>query len=199
MLWGRCLLPIWSAPLSEGMLHMSSTNGQACPYLVSRLPGGVPLFPAMGDFTLTVRMRFDHVTPWGTFFVVLQSQSSEPSGSAPLGQYEDVLMAISAANLTSGLSGQYITFGMLASPTELHEFSLECVGTIYTIRVDGQVAYGPIASTLRPTCVYMGNQVLAYWYPTDWCYLSMDDIRVEVPGPVPVGTTSWGSIKAMYR
>ena len=196
--------PYGSAPL-DGLLHLSSTNGQACPYLASRFPGSVPVFPASGDWTLRVRMRFDHITPWGTGFLAMQTPSTEPVGDNPPSRpYENILLFIASDygtgfELYSALGGSFVSVAYIPSAADLHEFDLECVGTTFTVRVDGQAVYGPITSALRPTAVELGNPVLAYWYPTDWCGFSIDYMRVEVPGPVPIAATSWGAIKAMYR
>jgi hypothetical protein len=190
--------PYGSATLTGGLIHVSSTNGQAFPFLVSRLPGSVPTFPSSGDFTVTVRMRFDRITPWGTFVDVLDWESTEPIGTNNPGPEQDVLH-IEAGGLYSFLGGSMERIADVPSPTELHDYGLECVGNLYTVTIDGQVVYGPVASDMRPTSVCLGNPVLAYWYPTDWTSLSVDYFRIEVPGPVPVQEHSWGAIKAMYR
>jgi hypothetical protein len=72
------------------------------------------------------------------------------------------------------------------SPLEFHEVSLACEGTSCTIRIDDQLVFGPVSSTLRPSAVYLGNPALAYWYPTDWQWFTVDYFRVETPGS-PVG------------
>lgn len=193
-----------SAAISDGPLHISSTNGQACPYVVSRLPGSVALFPTSGDFTLRVRMRFDHITPWGTYLVVLQTPSTEPTGSNPVRLADNILLVIAGDGsqgfeLYSALDGSFGPVAFASSGYQLRDFDLECIGASFTVRVDGEVVYGPSTSTLRPAAIFMGNQVLAYWYPTDWCWFSVDYIRVEVPEPVPVTQGTWGTLKAMFR
>jgi hypothetical protein len=45
----------------------------------------------------------------------------------------------------------------------------------------------------------MGNDSIAFWYPTDWTSFSIDYFRVEVPGQVPVAEKTWGALKSMYR
>lgn len=195
--------PYGNATLSEGLLHLSSSNGQACPYLVSRLPGSVEGFPASGDFTLKVGIRFDRVTPWGTFFGVFQTPSTQPSGTDPPLRIENLMLVIAGDGLYSALGGGASWFvpkvAEMPSPYELHEVALDCAGTEFTIRIDGQAVYGPVTSSLRPSAVFIGNAALAYWYPTDWTSFSVDYIRVEVPDPVPVEKCSWGALKATYR
>lgn len=198
--------PYGSAPCSEGMLHVSSSNGRACPYLASRLPGSVELFPPAGDFTLKVRMRYDRITPWGDGLMVVQTQSTEPTGDNAPAPYENLVFGIWAdlsdigsLGVVTGLNGYYQTVTLVPSPNALHEFMLECVGTTFTFSVDGGVVYGPVESALRPTAIWMGNPTLAYWYPTDWTSFSVDDISVEVPGPTSVRRDSWGGLKALYR
>jgi hypothetical protein len=178
--------PYGSLTLSDGMVHLTSTNGQACPFLVSRFPGATPLFPPSGDFTLKIRMRGDHLTPWGTFFMVLHAENTEPSGDVPIAHHEDMLLACSAWDLRTCLGGTDVAVASIPTPTEFHEISLNCTGTAYTIGIDGHVVYGPVTNTRRPTTVYLGNPALAYWYPTDWQWFSIDYFRIEVPGP-PAG------------
>jgi hypothetical protein len=190
--------PYGTALLSDGLLQVSSDNGQACPYLVSRIPGPVQPFPPAGDFTAKVRMRYDRLTPWGCGIVIFQIDNTEPVGTNPPGT-PDVLMMLWGEEIDTSLGGTFETVATMPPPYEMHEFELECVGNSYTISVDGQVVYGPVTSTLRPTAVAIGNAVLAYWYPTDWQEFSVDYIRVEVPGPVPVAGRTWGSLKEMYR
>ena len=177
--------PYGSAVLSEGLVHLSSSNGRAFPLLVSRLPGTIALFPALGDFTLRVNIRSDRITPWGTTLVVLQTQSTEPSGTTSLGRYSDMLLQISGGQVWSalGTGGDAVPVAYLPSPYELHEVALACFGNAFTISIDGEVVFGPVTDTLRPTAVFMGNPSLAYWYPTDWQWFSVDYFRVEVPGP----------------
>ncbi|MFN8179052.1 MAG: hypothetical protein U0167_14065 [bacterium] len=175
--------PYGSAILSDGSLHFSSSNGRAFPYLVSRLPGATPLFPGSGDFTFKARMHFDRITPWGTFLMVLQVPSTDPSGDNDPFTETDRLLQIASNGLYSALSGSISLVAGLPSPTTTHEVSLVCVGNKFTIKIDGQIVYGPVASTMRPNAVWMGNPAVAYWYSTDWTSFSVDDIRVELPGP----------------
>jgi len=85
--------PYGSATLAGGLLSLSSSNVRAFPALMSRLPGPVPVFPASGDFTFEVRMRYDRVTPWGDGVVVAQAQSTEPVGDNwTFGTPEDVVL-----------------------------------------------------------------------------------------------------------
>jgi hypothetical protein len=197
--------PYGSATLSDGLLGMSSSNGQAFPVLLSRLPGSVPLFPSEGDFKLTVRMRYDRVTPWGDGIAVFQTESTEPVGGTPdFGIPQNVLLHLwtdpsGAMTVYTAIGGSFQWVADVTPATELHEVALDCVGTSFTISVDNQVVYGPVASAMRPTAIIAGNAALAFWYPTDWSSFSVDYIRVEVPGPVPVAETTWGAIKSRYR
>lgn len=198
--------PYGSAVLSDGLLGLSSSNVRAFPVLLSRFPGAAPLFPPSGDFTLKLRMRYDRVTPWGVGIVVLQKASTEPIGDNYLfGPPEDILLHLWCDNSGGGITVYTAIGGSLqwvaeaTPPTAFHEFELDCVGSSFTISVDGQVVYGPVSSTLRPTAVSMGNDSIAFWYPTDWTSFSVDYVRVEVPAPTPVAPETWGAIKAMYR
>lgn len=197
--------PYGSAVLGGGLLGMSSSNGRAFPVLLSRLPGSVQLFPTSGNFTLTVRMRYDRVTPWGDGVAVFQAQNTDPVGGTPaFGIPQNILLHLWAdypggIEVNTALGGSIQMVASAAPATELHEFALACVGSDFTISVDGQVVYGPVSSALRPTAVVLGNAALAFWYPTDWSSFSVDYIRVEVPGLVSVAGTSWSAIKSLYR
>ncbi len=197
--------PYGSAVLLNGLLAMSSSNGQAFPVLLSRLPGSVPLFPPSGDFELKVRMRYDHVTPWGDGVAVFQAESTEPVGGTPaFGIPQNVLLHLwsgpgGVITVYTALGGSFQWVADAAPATEFHEFELGCVGTSFTISVDGQAVYGPVSSAMRPTAIILGNAALAFWYPTDWSWFSVDYLRVEVPGPVPVSETTWGALKSIFR
>jgi hypothetical protein len=97
--------PYGSAILSDGSLHLSSSNVRAFPVLLSRLPGAVPQFPTSGDFMLTVRMRYDRVTPWGVGLEVFQAQTTEPIGdNRPCGLPEDVLLQVWCDDPAGGIT-----------------------------------------------------------------------------------------------
>jgi hypothetical protein len=186
--------PYGSATLSGGLLHLSSNNERAFPDLVSRLPGPVATFPSSGDFTLTVRMGYDHITGAGTFFDAIEVESTDPA-EAPPSFAEDVLMHIGADGLYSYLSGSMVRVADVPT-TGLHDFRLQCAGNMFTITIDSQAVYGPIASAMRPTAIALGNNVLAYWSPVDWTWFSVDYVRVDTPGTVSVSEQTWGAIKA---
>ena len=124
--------------------------------------------------------------------MILQSQDTAPSGSVAIAGLEDMVLAISPDILWSFLGSPGQAVASMPSPLQFHEVALECAGTLYTIRIDGQLVYGPVSSSLRPTAVYMGNPALAYWYPTDWQWLTVDYFRVETPGP-PSGACCFAS------
>jgi hypothetical protein len=65
-------------------------------------------------------------------------------------------------------------------PTDPHEIKVEWVGTSAAILVDGEIVYGPLTTSLRPTAVLFGNHPL-YWYLGGaWTSWSIDEFRVEV-------------------
>jgi hypothetical protein len=184
--------PYGSAILSDGLLHMSSSNVRAFPVLLSRLPGSSPLFPPSGDFTLKVRMRYDRVTPWGTGIQVFQTQSTEPSGSNSLATPQNVLLHIwcddpgGGIDVFTAIGGSLVQVADVSPATEFHLFELDCAGNMLAIRVDGQIVFGPAGSDMMPTAAVMGNAAVAFWYPTDWTSFSVDYVRVGVPAP-PTG------------
>jgi hypothetical protein len=101
--------------------------------------------------------------------------------------------------VTTALDGSWHQVAEIYPLTDFHEFVVDCVGSMFTIGVDGQTVYGPVASSLRPTAVLMGNPCLAFWYPTDWTSFSVDYVRVETPEQVAVAAPTWGAVKAMFR
>jgi hypothetical protein len=190
--------PYGTTPISDGLLHISPSYGLASPYLVSRLPGPVQLFPALGDFTLKIGMRYDHVTGYGDGVFVEQQDSTEPSGVNPPSLRSNILLQIWTSTIQSSLGGSHEIVAPIVDPTGMHVYGLECAGNSYTISVDGLVVYGPVTSSLRPTAVWLGHPALAYWGWSDWTSFSVDYVRVEVPGPVLVVRETWGAIKARY-
>ena len=97
------------------------------------------------------------------------------------------------------MDGIWHIVGFVPSPYDFHEFVVACAGSSYTISVDGQPMFGPVTSDLRPSAINMGNADVAFWGDTDWSTFTVDDIRVDVPGPVPVAAESWGRIKARFK
>jgi hypothetical protein len=197
--------PYGSALLSGGLLGISSSNVRAFPVLLSRLPGPVPLFPPSGDFTFKVRIRYDRVTPWGDGIAVLQTESTEPVGdNEAFGPPQNLVLHLwsdpgGVITVYTAIGGSLQRVADATPATEFHEFELDCAGTSFTISVDGLTVYGPVSSAMRPAAVSMGNAAIAFWYPTDWTSFSIDYIRVEVPGPVPVVPETWGAVKARFR
>ncbi len=200
--------PYGSATLSDGWMHFSSSNERAYPILYSRLPGSVLVFPTSGDFSFTLRLRYDHLAPYGSGLAVFRSQDTEPVGDRlPHGHPEDVVLhmgtdaAQGGLRINTALDGSFDLVGIVpVDPTAPHEVKVVYVGTSAAILVDGQVIYGPVTTSLRPTAVLFGNAPI-YWYlwADDWTEWSLDEFRVEVDGPVPVIETTWGAVKARYR
>ena len=195
--------PYGSANLSDGWLHFSSSNPRAYPLLYSRLPGPVEVFPSSGDFSFTLRLRYDYLTGLGSGFVVFRAEDTEPVGvDPPHGRQEDIALHMGANSsgfsVATALDGSYHSVECALDPTQLHEVKVEWVGTSASILVDGEIIYGPVTTTLRPTAVVFGNHPL-YWYLAgDWTAWRLDEFRVEIPGPVPVAQETWGAIKARY-
>jgi hypothetical protein len=199
--------PYGSATLSDGWLHFSSTNERAYPMLYSRLPGTVPVFPTSGDFSFTLRLRYDHLAPYGAGLAVFRAQDTEPAGDRlPHGHPEDTVLHMGTDSAQGGLwiatalDGSYDPVGVVpVDPTVPHEVKVEYIGTSAAILVDGQVIYGPVTTSLRPTAVQFGSAPL-YWYlwADDWTAWSLDEFRVETEEPTPVVEETWGAIKARF-
>lgn len=197
--------PYGTATLSNGVLSLSGGYPLAFQYLVSRLPGSVALFPTAGDFTLTVRLRYDYVSGYGTGLIVYATQSTEPVGDNHSPVAQDVVLQVwddtpgEGIPVGTALDGTWRIVGFVPSPFDYHEFVVECQGDTFTISVDGQLMFGPVTSDLRPSAIYMGNPSVAFWGGADWSTFTVDEIRVDVPGPVPTIAGSWGQIKEMFR
>lgn len=180
--------PYGTAVLSDGLLQLASGFGRTFPYLASRLPGAVDLFPPLSDFTLRIRMRYDRVTAFGNGVVVLQSESTEPSGTNPPGLQQNLLLqmwchtGMGGVGVFTALGGSVHQIAVIPPPDEFHEFVLACQGDVFTISVDDELVFGPVTSDLRPTAIWMGNPALVYWGASEWTGFSVDYIRVEVPG-----------------
>jgi hypothetical protein len=192
--------PYGTPYLSNGMFNLSPTYGVACPYLVSRRPGTVQIFPPDGDFTMTIRMRFDPDTGYGTGVFVEQQDSTEPVGDNAPSIRSNILLEIWTTIIATSIGSTHeVVIAQIDRPTEMHDYGLVCVGNSYSITFDGAVIFGPVTSSLRPTVIWLGHPALAYWGWSNWTPSHVDDIRVSVPGPTPVNTTSWGRIKATFR
>jgi hypothetical protein len=174
--------------------------------LYSRLPGSVQVFPTSGDFSFTLRLRYDFITGLGSGLVVYRAQDTEPVGDdPPHGRPEDIVLhtgtnSSTGISVATALDGSYDLVGEVPlDPTGPHEFKVEWVGTSAAILVDGTIIYGPVTTSLRPTAVLFGNHPL-YWYLEGaWTSWSLDEFRVEVEGPVPVIEETWGAVKARYH
>lgn len=197
--------PYGSATLSGGWLHFASDNAHAYPMLYSRLPGSVQVFPATGDFSFTLRLRYDLITGLGSGLVVYRAEDTEPAGDGPPhGRPEDVVLHMGSASqgglfIATALDGSYQQVGIAAvDPTEPHEVKMEWIDGSASIRVDGEIFYGPVATSLRPTAVLFGNHPL-YWYLGGaWTAWSLDEFRVETEGTTQAADESWGAIKARF-
>jgi hypothetical protein len=198
--------PYGAAILSNGLLRQSAMSGFTFPFLVSRLPGSIEVFPPSGDFSLEVKMRYVYRTAMGVGLVVYQTQDTEPSGANPPVQLDNVLLNVWAdpdlkvkTAIEGASGGELVTVALVTSPDLFHEYTLDCVGNTFTISVDDQLVYGPVTSTLRPTAVWIGNPALIYTHITEWGCINVDYFRVELPGPVPAVVVPWGGLKASYR
>jgi hypothetical protein len=198
--------PYGSATLSDGWLHFSSNNDHAYPMLYSRLPGSVQVFPTTGDFSFTLRLRYDLLTGYGSGLIVYRAVDTEPAGDGPPhGRQEDIALhmgtdaAQGGLRILTALDGSYRLVGVVpVDPTEPHEVKVAWIGSSAEIRVDGEIIYGPVSTSLRPTAVLFANHPL-YWYLGGaWTAWSLDEFRVETEGTTQAADESWGAIKARF-
>jgi Big-like domain-containing protein len=161
--------PYGSIVVNGGIASFSSpANIRNFPYVWTK----TPVFPATGDFILTVRMRFDSRQSNGTFVSAVAWTPSIVGNSHPESNSWVFQIRASGANLFLGQDVGPVD-------TAMHTYVLEYVGGQYTLKIDGTVVAGPVESTLRPTAIMLGNPLFDWWTGgDDWTDFSVDLIQV---------------------
>lgn len=193
------------AVVESGLLRLSAPfRARAVPYLSTRQPEGVPVFPAVGDFVLTLRVRFDQLAWCGDGVMVIPWDDTRPIGDNASITSSNIVFQLwgdgGGIRLFTCLRGSYeeVVSGV-ANQDAFHEYVVRYEQGEYRFLVDGQVVFGPVLSSLRPTAMWIGNPIFSYSGCEDWSALSVDFVRVEGAGPTPVRTPSWGELKSTYR
>jgi hypothetical protein len=135
-------------------------------------------FPDKGNFALEFKMKYDSVNPHGTGFKVRRADSDNPLTNDLFSIWQD---SSSTYNLSVGLLGQ--GWRGMAYDTAAHVYRLEYRDGSYTLYIDGSKKIGPIASTIRPSQIWFGNPVWAWWGTYPWTTLSVDYVTVQKDDP----------------
>ena len=199
------LPPYGLATVESGVIKLSASLGaRAVPYLASRLPSDQPPFPRDGDFVLTIRIRYDHISGCGTGIFVIPWADTSPTGDNASVSATNVVFQIwgdgSGVTLSTSLGGTYEHLSVAIPNQEaFHQYAVRCEGGAYRFLVDGQTVFGPVENTLRPSAIWMGNPIFSYSGCEDWSAFSVDYVRVESVGATRASSNSWGTLKIRYR
>lgn len=195
--------PFGSALLADGMLQLSAPVGsRTFAYLATGGTNAPPVFPSSGDFVFSTALQITNAQIWGAGLTLMDWEDTSPAGdNAPAVRPNCVLQiwAGTTIEIYSALSGAFERLPIpIPNTLDMHQYELRCAGGTYSLYVDGVLRYGPIASTLRPHSVWIGNPVFSYWGPGGWSAFSTDYLRVSVPAATSTRRTSWGALKSRY-
>jgi hypothetical protein len=163
--FGPLTPPYGSVAVSNGKATVSGGSARAASYFWTGPPSRNSPFPATGDFILDVRMKFDSLAGTFTHLYVRDWPNSDPSGNNPPGAGNRVF------DITAATSGLFV--GLLGgdaggplvgvpSPTAEHNYRLEYVGGSYSLYIDGALFLGPVASSVRPNSIWVGQPVFLH-------------------------------------
>ena len=173
--------PHGAISVSGGAASFSAGARRTFPYVWRGQPSRSSPFPADGAFVLEVRMRFDSLAPSGTEFHVGDWANTDPSGDNPPGNLVFAIGACSACGLVTNLLG--VPSQVPGSDTAFHDYRLEYVNGRYSLWVDGVRTMGPVASSVRPNAIWIGNPVFTHWVAADWTDLTLDSVLVSAEQP----------------
>jgi hypothetical protein len=174
--------PYASVTEGGGLASFSAPPGHAFGYLVAGPPSRHP-FPSAGDFTLELRMRYDVSAQDGDGVMVQSTDNADPVGTnSPL-----TGRVLQVWNDPGGV-GHVALLGddtTVADASAFHDYRLEYAGGAYSLFVDGALVKGPIASSIRPSTIWLGHPDAVWWGSSPWSAFSVDFIRVTTPRPGP--------------
>ena len=183
--------PYGSIAVGGGLASFAAPDGRAFSYIVAGPPSRHP-FPDSGDFVVDVRMRYDFANVAGVGVMALATENADPSGPnspAP----NDARHVFQIWNDGGGLRVGVLFNNGVSIPdgSAFHDYRLEYVAGSYSLFVDDTLALGPIASTIRPTTLWIGNPVALWWGGGSfgpWTAFTIDFIRVT-GGVGPINTS----------
>jgi hypothetical protein len=168
-----------SVTVSNGSATFSAPYGRVFPFVWRGLPSKASPFPALGDFALEIRIRYDSIVDNGTGVWASFSPNTDPTGSYPdlqTGQTVFYVWADSGLGTRISLLGTEVPVPMALGT--FHLFRLRCIGSAYSLSMDGVLVAGPTTSSLRPNLVWVGNPGVTYWQAYDWTDFTLDFVRV---------------------
>lgn len=170
--------PYGSITVGGGLASFSAPDGRSFGYVVAGPPSRHP-FPSSGDFAFELRMRYDVQNVAGTGVMVRAAENADPAGTDP----PDAGRVFQVWNDGGGLHVALLGDGAsIANGLAFHDYRLEYVGGAYSLFVDGTRALGPVASSLRPSTIWLGNSVALWWGGGSfgpWTGFSLDSISVS--------------------
>jgi hypothetical protein len=183
--------PHGSVSVAGGQATLSAGVNRTFPYMWSGPPSKANPFPASGDFSLEVRMKFNSLKPHGTQLVVRDWPDSDPVGNNPPGG--NGVFNVGAGS-SGGLRYSLVTSASpgISGPLDWHTYRLEYSGGSYSLYIDGVLRDGPIASSLRPNAIWFGNPVFTHWGASDWTDFTLDYVTVDTTVTPPPDVLEFG-------
>ncbi len=191
--------PYGAILVSGGTASFSSGLNRAFPFIFVAPPGRPCPFPAQGDFTFEFRMRWDKTARQGPWILLTARESSVPAGTCAFYREGETVFGIEncawrgARVFTPGVhlgdDPPHGELGIAITPFcdifAMNTFRLTCQAGAYTLTINDQVVFGPVASPLRPKNILVGGWAVTTWEFSEWSCFTLDSIRVTVHAPPP--------------
>ena len=174
--------PYGKVSVGKGVLQISSDNEYIFPYFFTDPSSANRLFPATGDFSLEIRLRFDRIGWAGTGVYVRFWDQALPSGVNPPVSKDLRVFSIWSDCTSSriGLLGETVI--LPEAPEGFKVYRLEYVGGKCSAFVDNRRVAGPITSMLRPNMLWVGNPLVLWWRvgtgESGWTAFTIDYVKV---------------------
>jgi hypothetical protein len=180
-----------SVSVAGGEATLSAGVNRTFPYMWTGPPSKANPFPASGDFSLEVRMKFNSLKPHGTQLVVRDWPDSDPVGDNPPGG--NGVLSVGAGS-SGGLRYSLVTSASpgISGPLSWHTYRMEYSGGSYSLYIDGILREGPVASSLRPNNIWFGNPVFTHWGASDWTDFTIDYVTVDTTVTPPPDLLEFG-------
>ena len=163
--------------LTNGAAKFSSPPSRTFPYIWSGPPSKESPFPATGDFTLEMKMRFEDLSNFGVGLYARHWENSNPVGNNPPKSLANTAMRVwgDVGGVKARIFDQTIT---VADPTSDHVYRLELREESYQLFIDGISVSGPVTSTVRPNTLWIGNPYISSLGDGIWTSVVIDYVRV---------------------
>ncbi|MEJ2502375.1 MAG: hypothetical protein P8177_03520 [Gemmatimonadota bacterium] len=150
------------------------------PFLWTGPPSRVNPFPESGDFMVEFRML---VEQFGVLDMGLNVLDWDPMELAedrdPNEGRVMQIWARSKDGVRVMLAGEFF---QVPAPTSPHQYRLVYEEGAYSLFIDEVMVAGPIASSVRPTALWMGNPTFLR-YREDWSDIRVSQLTVSTPAP----------------